>query len=64
MIRYKRKASVPKKGIIGVMQIMELYITCSQIYSTMEAIVRKKPTIFRLEEELVAKLKELAKLEH
>ena len=30
----------------------------------MEATIRKKPTMFRLDEELVARLKELAKREH
>ena len=30
----------------------------------MEAIIRKRPTMFRLDEELVARLKELAKREH
>ena len=34
------------------------------MYSTMEATIRKKPTMFRLDEELVARLKELAKREH
>ena len=30
----------------------------------MEATIRKKPTMFRLDEELVTRLKELAKREH
>ena len=34
------------------------------MYSTMEATIRKKPTMFRLDEELVTRLKELAKREH
>ena len=34
------------------------------MYSTMEATIRKKPTMFRLDEELVTRLKEMAKREH
>ena len=34
------------------------------MYSTMEATIKKKPTMFRLDEELVSRLKELAKREH
>ena len=34
------------------------------MYSTMEATIRKKPTMFRLDEELVTRLKELTKREH
>ena len=50
---YKQKLKMQAFCRLGIY----IYI-CYQMYSTMEATIRKKPTMFRLYEELVTRLKE------
>jgi len=57
----KEKANFLEYGFVYVIY---LFYLCKQIDSTMESAIQKKATMFRLNVDLIERLKEMAKREH
>jgi hypothetical protein len=60
------KSLLPSPNFIGAGFVIAIYLfyICKQNDSTMETAIKKKATMFRLNVDLIERLKEMAKREH